>query len=116
MKYPKITKEKRLAYLQETRLEAVELTRNSRREAKQMYEYLRGNQLPWQVENLLISRGQPIRWENIIQEIDTSLDGMKRMSKTEVEVTNRHEDDVHRVAVLENLHRATLDSTSWWSE
>jgi len=116
MKYPKIAKDKRLAYLQEARLEAVELTESSRAEAKEMYEYLRGNQLPWEVKNLLMNRGQPIRWENIIQEIDTSLDGMKRMSKTEVEVINRHEDDVERVAVLEKLHRATLDSTSWWSE
>jgi len=94
MKYPKIAKDKRLAYLQEARLEAVELTESSRAEAKEMYEYLRGNQLPWEVKNLLMNRGQPIRWENIIQEIDTSLDGMKRMSKTEVEVINRHEDDV----------------------
>ena len=116
MKYPEISEDKKLAYLQEARDEAVELTEASRREAKEMYEYLRGNQLPWEVKNLLINRGQPIRWENIIQEIDTSLDGMKRMSKTEIEVINRHEDDVHRVAVLENLHRATLDSTSWWSE
>lgn len=116
MRYPKITKENRLAYLQDIRLEAVELTRYSRKETREMYEYLRGNQLPWEVKNLLINRGQPIRWENIIQEIDTSLDGMKRMSKTEVEVINRHEDDVERVAVLEKLHRATLDSTSWWSE
>ena len=111
----KMTKQQKLDYLQETWEESLELTDNPRREARDMFEYLRGNQLPDDVISILESRGQPIQWENIIQEIDTSLEGMKMMSKTEVEINSRHIEDAERVKVMQNVHHATLDSTEWWS-
>ena len=111
-----MTKQEKLTYLQEIWEESVDLTENSRREARDMFEYLRGNQLPDDVVSILESRGQPIQWENVIQEMDTSIDGMKRMTKTEISVTNRNKEDGARVRVMESIHRSTLDSTEWWSQ
>ena len=111
-----MNKEEKLSYLNDIYDEAVKATYDSRREAMEMFEYLRGNQLPDDIVALLESRGQPIQWENIIQEIDTSIEGMKMMTKTELEIMNRHPEDAGRVKLLESLHRATLDSNEWWSQ
>ncbi len=109
-----MTKQQRINYLQDIWDEAVKLTWHSRREAREMYEYLRGNQLPDDVIATLESRGQPIQWENVIQEIDTSIEGMKLMTRTELSLTNRHPEDEERVKVMESIHKSTLDAPEWW--
>jgi len=114
-KHKPMTNDQKITYLQEIWEESVDLTEASRREAREMAEYKRGNQLPDDVISILNGRGQPLRWENIIEEVDRAIAGMKSMTKTEIDLVNRHEDDAARVRVMESIHRATLDSTEWWS-
>lgn len=102
-----------LKYLKEIRTEAVDSTLHSRRESKQVFDYLAGDQLPYSVKRVLAKRGQPESWENIIREIDNALDGVKRMSRTEIEVTARHKDDTDRASLLSKIHHSTIDSTEW---
>ena len=107
---------KNLAYLQDSFNEAKRENRLSQREAREMLEYYRGNQLPDDVIAVLNDRGQPIQWENVIAEIDTSLDGMKSQTKAQIEITPRNQADSFRAEILEKIHHTTIDSTEWFSE
>ena len=96
--------------------EAVELTRSSRMEGERVYEYLRGNQLPEDVIHILHGRNQPLRWENIISEMDTSLGGIMQMSRIRVKVNSRNNANVEGALVREKIHQSTVDSTEWESQ
>ena len=105
-----------LGLLQEYYDEALELTKGSRREGEIVYEYLRGNQLPDDVVNLLYGRNQPLRWENIISEMDTSLGGIMQMSKIQIKVNSRNNANPEGALVREMVHQSTVDSTEWDSK
>ena len=111
-----LTKQQVLTLVQGYMDEAVELCEPFHEESREMYRYLEGDQLPEDIVAKLLYRGQPIRWENIIEEIDSSLDGLKRTTKTELEIQPRHAEDLPRTQILTQLHRATIDSTEWWSD
>jgi len=111
-----MTKREKLNMLQEYYDEALELTDASRDEGRLVYEYLRGNQLPDDVKLILNSRGQPLRWENIILEMDTSIGGIMRMARKQIQVTSRSNRDPEAARVRQAVHQSTLDSTEWWSK
>ena len=104
-----------LPYLQKTFDESLRLSEGSRKEARRAYEYLEGNQLPDDVKHILAERGQPERWENIFEEMDSSIEGMKLMTKQEINVHERNADDAERASIVTKLLRTALDSTEWWA-
>ena len=104
-----------LTYLQEIFEESKNLSEGSRKEAKRAFEYLEGNQLPEDVKAILAERGQPERWENIFEEMDSSIEGMKLMTKQEINIHERNVEDKERAKIITNLLRTALDSTEWWA-
>lgn len=64
-----------LDYLKSTFEESKTLTEGSRKEGRDAYEYMRGNQLPADVIEALEDRGQPATWENIYAKIDNKVEG-----------------------------------------
>jgi len=111
-----MTKQQKLALLQDYYDEALELTEASRAEGRLVYEYRRGNQLPDDVKSILYGRGQPLRWENLILEMDTSIGGIMQMAKKQVQVTSRSNRDPEAARVRQAIHQSTLDSTEWWAK
>ena len=105
---------KLLKYLMEIRDESVEATKYSRAEGARVREYKRGNQLPDDVIAKVQGRGQPLRWENIIAESDTSLGGIMQMGKIKIKVNSRTNAKTEGALVREKVHMSTMDSTSWW--
>lgn len=104
---------KLLSYLQETFDEAKKLTEGSRREGRDAYEYMRGNQLPDDVKAELADRGQPARWENIYMKIDNKVEGMKMMTQEEIAVLPRSVDKKEQFMTITNVLRASQDATEW---
>lgn len=105
----------RLIYLNKIWDESVELTKSSREETKQAYEYERGNQLPDDVRGILAERGQPERWENLYKKIGNKLSGMKMLTKQEINAYPRRMDDRDKGDVITKVLRAFQDSTEWWT-
>jgi hypothetical protein len=104
---------KLLTYLQETFDEAKKLTEGSRKEGRDAYEYMRGNQLPDDVKAELEDRGQPARWENIYMKIDNKVEGMKMMTREEIAVLPRSVDKKEQFVTITNVLRASQDATEW---
>jgi hypothetical protein len=104
---------KLLTYLQETFDEAKRLTEGSRKEGRDAYEYMRGNQLPDDVKGELEDRGQPARWENIYMKIDNKVEGMKMMTREEISVLPRSVDKKEQFITITNVLRASQDATEW---
>lgn len=102
-----------LTYLQSTFDEAKKLTEGSRREGRDAYEYMRGNQLPDDVKAELMDRGQPARWENIYMKIDNKVEGMKMMTREEIAVFPRSVDKKEQFITITNVLRASQDATEW---
>ncbi len=104
-----------LKYLRDILEESVEVSKPSREEAVDAYEYERGNQLPPDVHSILADRGQPSRWENLYKMIGNKISGMKAMTKQEVTVFPRRAGEREIADVLTKVLRSFMDSTEWWS-
>ncbi|MDD5360461.1 MAG: hypothetical protein PHI79_07340 [Sulfurovaceae bacterium] len=105
----------KLKFLRELFDEAVEVTKYSRKETLEAYEYERGNQLPEDVKTILENRGQPARWENLYKKIGNKISGMKAMSKQEITAFPRRMDDRDRADIISKVLRSFQDSTEWWT-
>lgn len=106
---------KTLKYLREILAESVEVSKASREEAIDAYEYERGNQLPPDVQAILSNRGQPSRWENLYKMIGNKISGMKSMTKQEVTVFPRRSSEREIADILTKVLRSFMDSTEWWA-
>lgn len=104
-----------LKYLKKILDESVELSKPSREEATDAYEYERGNQLPPDVQSILENRGQPSRWENLYKMIGNKISGMKAMTKQEVTVFPRRSSEREIADMLTKVLRSFMDSTEWWA-
>jgi hypothetical protein len=105
----------RLNYLRDIFDEAKELNEFSHLEAREAYEYERGNQLPDDVKSILAQRGQPSRWENIYKSISNKIGGMKSMTKQEITAFPRRLVDRDKADTISKTLRAFQDSTEWWT-
>lgn len=99
--------------LEEWQREATTIHRGSRLEARESYEYLRGNQLPDEVLFELSQRGQPISWENAYQEIDSKIEGLTLLGQQEVKAVPRRVLNRQRVQIINDTLKSFRDSTEY---
>ncbi len=93
--------------------ESIDIHRGSRIEARESYEYLRGNQLPDDVIWELQQRGQPISWENAYQEIDSKIEGLTLLGQQEVKAVPRRVLNRERVQIINDTLKSFRDSTEY---
>lgn len=90
--------------------------KQSKERAKRIKSYLKGDQLPEEVRQLLEEREQPEMWENIIKKIDKKISGLKITSKTQIEAIGRQQGSDKALAnMLSDILKTVQDSTQWWS-
>jgi hypothetical protein len=92
---------------------AIEELRGSYDEARDAYEYMRGNQLSDDIRAELESRGQPISWENAYQEIDSKIEGLTLLARQEVKAVPRRTLDHKKTQMINDVLKSFRDSTEW---
>ncbi|DAB40301.1 MAG TPA: hypothetical protein CFH81_08890 [Sulfurovum sp. UBA12169] len=102
-----------LDYLKSTFEESKTLTEGSRKEGRDAYEYMRGNQLPADVIEALEDRGQPATWENIYAKIDNKVEGMKLMTREDIVLLPRNFAKKDQFAVLSNVLKSVHENSEW---
>jgi hypothetical protein len=107
--------EQKLTWLRKIFKEAVDTTKDSRRETLEAYEYERGNQLPEDVKATLAERGQPARWENLYKKIGNKISGMKMLTKQEISAFPRRMDHRESADIITRVLRSFQDSTEWFT-
>lgn len=95
--------------------ESEHYTSASRKLAKKVKKYYKGEQLPEDVITVLEDRGQPVLWENIIKKIINKIMGLKSSTKQEMAVFARRVVDKDGANVFTNILRASHDTSEWWS-
>lgn len=104
---------KLLNKLESWQREAIAIHRGSRLEAREAYEYMRGNMLPDDVIWELQQRNQPISWENAYQEIDSKIEGLTLLGQQEVKAVPRRVLNRERVQVINDTLKSFRDSTEY---
>ncbi|QDF28965.1 portal protein [Halarcobacter anaerophilus] len=90
--------------------------RKSKDTAKRVNSYIKGDQLPQEVKELLAERDQPEMWENIFKKIDAKISGLKITSKQEIKAFGRQKgEDRVQANLITNILKTTMDSTEWWA-
>jgi hypothetical protein len=96
--------------------EATFHSKNSKEIAKRITSYLKGDQLPQEVKEILAGREQPEMWENIFKKIDAKISGLKITSKQEIQAFGRQRGtDKLQANLITNILKSTQDSTEWWA-
>ena len=104
---------KLLNQLEKWQQEAITIHRGSRIEAREAYEYLRGNMLPDDVIWELQQRKQPISWENAYQEIDSKIEGLTLLGQQEVKAVPRRVLNRQKVQIINDTLKSFRDSTEY---
>lgn len=104
---------KLLQKLKKWQKEAIFIHRGSRLEAREAYEYMRGNMLPDDVIWELQQRSQPISWENAYQEIDSKIEGLTLLGQQEVKAVPRRVLNRKRVEIINDTLKSFRDSTEY---
>lgn len=90
--------------------------KKSKETAKKITAYIKGDQLPDEVKNILLQREQPEMWENIFKKIDAKISGLKITSKQEIQAVGRqHGTDKIQANIITSVLKSIQDSTSWWA-
>jgi len=90
--------------------------KKSKETAKKVTSYIKGDQLPPEVIELLNFREQPLMWENIFKKIDAKISGLKITSKQEIQAIGRQRGvDKTRANLITNILKTIQDSTLWWA-
>lgn len=93
--------------------ESYELSKQSRMDAQKHRRYFDGDQLSAEVLEVLNSRGQPVKWENIYQKIGNKILGYKMTSKQMVKVGGRQRNDMGVAQLLTDICASIPDSTDY---
>ena len=90
--------------------------KKSKETARRITSYIKGDQLPDEVRQLLADREQPEMWENIFKKIDAKISGLKITSKQEIQAIGRQRGtDKTQANLITNVLKTIQDSTQWWS-
>lgn len=90
--------------------------KKSKQTAKKITRYIKGDQLPDEVKEVLADRGQPEMWENVFKKIDAKISGLKITSKQEIQAFGRQGGvDKIQANLITNILKTTMDSTEWWA-
>jgi len=90
--------------------------KKSKETAKKVTSYIKGDQLPPEVIELLNFREQPLMWENIFKKIDAKISGLKITSKQEIQAVGRQRGvDKQRANLITNILKTVQDSTQFWA-
>ncbi|WP_418179741.1 hypothetical protein ACNSOO_04560 [Aliarcobacter lanthieri] len=90
--------------------------KKAKESARRINSYLKGDQLPDEVRQLLADREQPEMWENILKKIDAKISGLKITSKQEIQAIGRQRGtDKTQANLITNVLKSTQDSTQWWA-
>ncbi len=83
---------------------------------RKIKDYLKGDQLPEDVKQILQEREQPEMWENIFKSMDTKIAGLKITSKQQIQALGRQRGSDKVLAnIITNILKSTQDSTEWWA-
>lgn len=93
--------------------ESYELSKQSRLDAQKHRRYFDGDQLSAEIHEVLNSRGQPVKWENIYQKIGNKILGYKMTSKQMVKVGGRQRNDMGVAQLLTDICASIPDSTDY---
>jgi len=93
--------------------ESYEMMKPYRIEARKVRRYAKGKQLPDDIMDLLESRGQPIKYENVIKKIGNKIMGMKITSRTQMHAFSRQREDKPTATLITQLLRASNETTSF---
>ena len=89
--------------------------RKAKETAKRINSYIKGDQLPDEVRQILLEREQPEMWENIFKKIDAKISGLKITSKQEIQAIGRQRgSDKVQANLITNILKTIQDSTQWW--
>ena len=107
-----------LKYLEDLKKQVEESTHHFRKAkvtAKRINSYIKGDQLPDEVRQILLEREQPEMWENIFKKIDAKISGLKITSKQEIQAIGRQRgSDKVQANLITNILKTIQDSTQWW--
>lgn len=96
--------------------EATFYAQDSKDISKTITSYLKGDQLPQEVKDILYGRDQPEMWENIFKTIDAKISGLKITSRQEIQAVGRQRGiDKVQANLITNVLKSTQDSTEWWA-
>lgn len=91
-------------------------SKKSKETAKKITNYIKGDQLPQEVKEILAGREQPEMWENIFKKIDAKISGLKITSRQEIQAYGRQKGtDRIQANLITNILKTTMDSTEWWA-
>jgi len=93
--------------------ESYELSKNGRLDAQKHRRYFDGDQLSGEVLEVLNSRGQPVKWENLYQKIGNKILGYKMTAKQMVKVGGRQRNDMGVAQLLTDICASIPDSTDY---
>jgi len=93
--------------------ESFELSKASRDAAQTHRHYFDGDQLSPEILEVLSSRGQPVKWENIYQKIGNKILGYKMTAKQSVKVGGRQGQDMAVAQILTDICASIPDSTDY---